>query len=334
MENKNKNKIIIMLLWVLEGAFVGTGAILPGISGGALLVAFGMYRPIIETLSHPIKGLKTHLKMFIFFFAGVGLGFVGLSKVTSLLLSMNEAVVTAVFVGFILGTVPELWRDAGERGRTKGSYIALAVSFLALLGLLIFLKTTSDVKLEANTWGFIFCGILWGLSFIVPGLSSSSLLLFFGLYEPMLEGISSLSFAVIIPMGLSMVASVLLLSRVMEIAFKKCYSILTHSVLGFVLATTVMIIPPFNTGFVDALIYTICIAAGAAVSFFFSLLCERMKVRAESINGQDEDNSENDIGDFEGATELSSSECEGNDRGESVNMAEEPSEDGGEPRGE
>ena len=323
-----------MILWVLEGAFVGTGAILPGISGGALLVAFGMYRPIIETLSHPVRGLKTHFKMFIFFFLGVALGFVGLSKVTSLLLSMNEAVVTAVFVGFILGTVPELWRDAGERGRTKGSYIALAVSFAALLGLLIFLKNTSDVRLEANTPGFILCGVLWGLSFVVPGLSSSSLLLFFGLYEPMLEGISSLSFGVIIPMGLSMAASVLLLSRVMEIAFKKCYSILTHSVLGFVLATTVMIIPPFNTGFTDALIYILCIAAGAAVSFFFSLLCERMKARAESINGQDEDNSESDVGDFEGATELSSSECEGCDRGESVDMAQALSEDGDERSGE
>ena len=281
-----------MLLWVLEGAFVGTGAILPGISGGALLVAFGMYRPIIETLAHPVRGIRTHFKMFLFFFLGVAIGFVGLSKLTSVLLSMNEAVVTAVFVGFIIGTVPELWRDAGERGRKKSSYVALILSFLALLGLLILLKTLSEVRVEANTLGFIICGVLWGLSFIVPGLSSSSLLLFLGLYEPMLEGISTLSFEVIIPMGLSMAASVLLLSRVMSLAFERCYSVLTHSVLGFVLATTVMIIPPFKTGIVDAIIYIVCIACGAAVSFFFSLLCAKMKARAESISNTEREDEE------------------------------------------
>ena len=58
MENKKKNPFIQPIIWIMEGILVGFGAILPGISGGTLLIAFGMYKPIIDLLSNPIKNIK------------------------------------------------------------------------------------------------------------------------------------------------------------------------------------------------------------------------------------------------------------------------------------
>ena len=43
------------LLLLIQGAIVGTGAILPGISGGVLCVAFGIYEPMMALFSHPKK---------------------------------------------------------------------------------------------------------------------------------------------------------------------------------------------------------------------------------------------------------------------------------------
>ena len=43
------------LILAVQGAIVGTGAILPGVSGGVLLVAFGIYEPMMALLSHPKK---------------------------------------------------------------------------------------------------------------------------------------------------------------------------------------------------------------------------------------------------------------------------------------
>ena len=83
--------------------------------------------------------------------------------------------------------------------------------------------------------------------------------------------------SVIIPFGIAMVVCVLLLSRVMKLAFDKAYPILSHCVLGFVLATTFLIIPPFNTGIINAVIYILCIIVAAAVSYGFSYLCGKMK---------------------------------------------------------
>ena len=52
------NRLIDPILLVLKGVLVGFGAILPGVSGGALCVAFGMYNPIINLLSHPLRRSK------------------------------------------------------------------------------------------------------------------------------------------------------------------------------------------------------------------------------------------------------------------------------------
>lgn len=127
---------------------------------------------------------------------GIAVGFVGLSGIAAILLEKNTVLVTCAFIGFILGTFPALWKDAGIEGRKKSSYASLVVCFVVMLGVLALFKTQLSVTVAPGIWGYLLCGLLWGLSFVIPGLSSSSLLLLFGLYQPMLEGISSLNMGV------------------------------------------------------------------------------------------------------------------------------------------
>jgi len=281
-EKHRKNKLIMCLLWFFEGVLVGFGAILPGVSGGTLCVVFGMYRPIIEVLSSIKTGLKRHWLMLGVFALGIAAGFVGLSGIAAKLLEMNTALVTCAFVGFIIGTFPELWQDAGSQGRARGSVVTMLICFAVMIGVLTLLKTQSTVEISPDFWGFLLCGVLWGFSFIIPGLSSSSLLLFFGLYQPMLEGISTFDFGVLIPMGIGMLACVLLLSKVVGLAFKKRFSLISHGVLGIVAATAVMILP-FGTGTADDWIMNVLfIAGGAVVSYFLGLICGDLKKKAEN----------------------------------------------------
>ena len=51
-----RNPLADWIVKIVFGALVGGGAILPGVSGGVLCVAFGIYRPMMELLSHPLKG--------------------------------------------------------------------------------------------------------------------------------------------------------------------------------------------------------------------------------------------------------------------------------------
>jgi putative membrane protein len=131
MKNK-RNTVLQIFLWIIQGALVGIGAILPGVSGGTLCYAFGIYNQLLEVLSSPIKGLKKHWFMLIFVISGVGIGFVGFAGVTNWLLTLNEGVVLCVFVGLILGTLPDIWKEAGERGRNAFSIGSLVVSFAVI----------------------------------------------------------------------------------------------------------------------------------------------------------------------------------------------------------
>ena len=296
MKNK-KNFILQALLWIVQGFVVGIGAILPGVSGGTLCYVFGIYDQVLEILTNPIKGIKKHWLMLIFVGIGGGIGFVGFAGVAEALLSWNAPVVMCVFIGLILGTVPELWRDAGEKGRNKYSIISLAVSFVAIVALFYCCEHLWAISIPSNWWGFAICGIIWGLSFIIPGFSSSTLLLFFGIYKPMSAGIKSLDFAVIIPLGIAMLATLLLLSRAMKTAFEKIHSIASHSVMGFVLATTLMLFTVTegeSASIIDSFlgvnipIFIACIVGGAVASYFFSVVCNKMKPD-EIKKGQEND---------------------------------------------
>lgn len=277
----SKNSLLEAITLVFKGILVGFGAIMPGISGGTLCVVFGMYRPIIETLSNPINGLKKYwLRLFSFVF-GAGVGFVGLSGIAGKLMEMNSTAVTCAFIGFVLGTMPDLWKDAGKEGRGKGSYISAICGFVIMMTVLLSLKSFSSVNMKPDILGFLFCGVMWGLSFVIPGISSSTLLLFFGLYKPMLDGISHLSLYTLIPLGVGMGACLLILPRFVNKAYEKHYSVISHTIFGIVIATMVMILPDLNS-FKNALFLNVgCIVGGALLSFILSLICSKLPTPEE-----------------------------------------------------
>ncbi len=279
------------LFLVVKGALVGFGAILPGVSGGTLCVAFGMYRPILNLLSHPVKTIKEDGLKLLAFIAGGGIGFIFLAGVVEWLLRLNAEVVICVFVGFVLGTVPELWQTAGTKKRGTGGYLSLAISFAALLALMIVLKSNTPEAVEGveivpllnpNFVGFLICGILWGLSFIVPGMSSSTLIMFIGLYTQMTGGIKSLDMQVLVPLMLGAGGCALLLARPINWLFDKYHSVMSHSIIGLMFASTIMVVPfaYFSTA-PNIIIGIVCILCGAATSYALGLVCNKLPQKTE-----------------------------------------------------
>ena len=252
---------------VIQGAIIGAGAILPGISGGVLGVAFGIYQPMMAVLAKPFQNLKLYWRMFIPIFIGWAAGFLGLAGVIAKLLDINAAVIVSLFVGLIAGTFPSLFREGAKEGRTKGMWVALAISTIALLAFFYFLKSGQQAAVTPSFGWYIFCGVLWGISLIVPGMSSSSILLFLGLYQPMSAGIAALDINVLAPFAIGIISTVILLARVVNHLFEKHYGIAFYCVIGFVIASTIPIIPLSFTGVGEALLCVVAAAAGFVGSF-------------------------------------------------------------------
>ena len=289
-------KFLQILLWIVQGAIVGVGAILPGVSGGTLCYAFGIYTQLLEVLTSPIKGIKKHWFMLIFVGLGCAVGFVGFAGITASLLRWNAPVIICIFIGLILGTVPEIWREAGEKGRNKYSIISMIVSFVFVFALFFLAGNVWSITIPATWWGFAICGFAWGLSFIIPGFSTSTLLMFFGIYNKMSEGINSLSMEVVIPMGIAMIITIIGLSRLMKLVFDKFHSIASHSVLGFVLATTTMLVSATEDGSPTVLetfsgwnvpIYIGCVLVFAVAGYFLTFACDKIKAYADSTSAEE-----------------------------------------------
>ncbi|MFQ9985619.1 MAG: DUF368 domain-containing protein [Lachnospiraceae bacterium] len=238
----NSSKTNLLILMLFQGALIGLGAVLPGISGGVLCVIFGIYKPVMELLSDPIRNFKTHVPRLLPVIIGIAVGFLLISKLLSFLLNRYEDPSVCLFVGLIVGMLPSLFREAGEQGRSKGSFIAMAVAFAVILSLLVSLRVISVTIVPNFGWN-LFCGFCVALSIIAPGMSFSTLLMPLGLYTPFVESIGNLDFVSLIPAGIGALLTVILLARAITNLMTHYYSMVFHAIIGIVIAATLVIIP-------------------------------------------------------------------------------------------
>ena len=258
------------LLLILSGLLIGGGAILPGISGGVLCVVFGIYRPMMEVLAHPVRSLPQHWRILLPVCIGFLAGFLGFARVIEWIFSANEMLGTWLFIGLIAGTVPALFKEASAQGRPRGSWLSCILAFALLFGVLLFFRMGKLGSVSPSVPWFLFCGVLWGASLVVPGMTSSSVLLSLGLYEPLAKGIAELDFTVVGPWLIGLVATIGLLSRLVNHLFHKYYALAYHAVVGVVLASTLIIIPTPQYTVGTALLSALCFAVGFAAAWLMA----------------------------------------------------------------
>lgn len=266
------------LFRVIQGALIGLGAVLPGISGGVLSVIFGIYKPIMELLSNPFKNFRTHVPKLIPVFIGGIIGFLGVANILAFFLNKYPDPSVCLFIGLIGGMLPSLFREAGEQGRTKGSWVSLVVCMCVIFALLIGLQMTS-IEIAPNFLWYLFCGFCLALSVIAPGMSFSTLLMPLGLYTPFVDGIGHFDMGVLIPGGIGALVTVILLAKAINALFDNYYSIAFHGIVGIVIAATVMIIPvkSFMTAG-SAIVNVICIVVGIICALALDKFNSRVKV--------------------------------------------------------
>ncbi|CCX38445.1 putative uncharacterized protein [Clostridium sp. CAG:1013] len=266
MKEKNTG-VLRLVLRVLQGMLVGVGAVLPGISGGVLCVVFGIYKPVMELLSNPVKKFKTHVPRLFPVILGAALGFLGVAKILAFFLEKYPDQSVCLFVGLIGGMLPSLFREAGEQGRTKGSWISLVAAFVIIMALLLSLNLLSVTIVPSFGW-YLFCGFCAALSIIAPGMSFSTLLMPLGLYTPFVDGIGNLDLGVLAPAGIGAVVTILCLAKAVDALFNHFYSFAFHAIVGIVIAATLVIIPfgSFTASVGSAVANVICIVVGVAAA--------------------------------------------------------------------
>ena len=274
---RDRNFGIRWLRDLLCGVLIGAGAILPGVSGGVLAVVFDIYRPFMEVLTHPREAIPKYWRWFLPIGLGCAIGFLGFAKGIAAAIDVSSTVTTWLFIGLIVGTVPSLFRETGKEGRSIGSWVSMAVCAGVLDFSLFYVGKVICVTVEPNFWWYNFCGALWGMSLVIPGLTSSSVMMALGLYQPMLEGLARLDFLVLSACLPGMVLTILLLARLVSWFFRKHYSIAFHGIFGIVLASTLVIIPTSYVGAWEIVLSAVCCIGGFLLAYFMARLDRRIQ---------------------------------------------------------
>ncbi len=262
------------IIRLVKGVMVGIGFIVPGLSGGVLAVVFGIYEPLMKFLGN----LKDNFMKNLIFFIPVGiggiLGVVAFSAAVDFAFTNYAAQFTWLFVGFIAGTFPSLFKTAGKEGRKTYHWVLLAVMAVGTLFLMRWMETIQNVSMSQSFFSWVLSGALIGLGVVVPGMSPSNFLIYLGLYQPMASGISHLDFGVIVPLAIGGLVSVLALAKLVSWLFNKSYTFMYHFILGIVVGSTLAIIPSGVSGWTIA-VCALLFAFGAACSYGLAKLDEK-----------------------------------------------------------
>lgn len=287
-ETKNNISPFRIVLSVLQGMLIGLGAVLPGISGGVLCLVFGIYQPMMELINNPFKTWRKHIARLFPVLVGVAIGFLGVAKLLGVVLDAYPNPSTCMFVGLIVGLIPSLFREAGEQGRSVGSYISMVSAFVIVS--VLFLPLVFNwvaLSVEPNFASYLFCGFCIALSIIAPGMSYNTFLMPLGLYTPMTVGIGDLKLDVLIPCGIGAVITVILLSKAVTKLFSRYHSFSYHAIVGVVLAATVMtVILDVDFSVINTITEWVACGVCFAVGTAAALLLDHFNSRVQNEKGE------------------------------------------------
>ena len=269
------NTPIAWIIRFVKGILVGIGAITPGLSGGVLMVVFGIYEPLVRWLADIRKKFLPNLRFFLPVGIGGVIGVVAFSAVIDYAFTHFAAQFTWLFIGFITGTIPSLLKTAGEQGRKKWHWLLLGVFAVGIYLFMTWMESIRSVTMTPSFWGWLLSGALTGFGLVVPGMSPSNFLLYLGLYQPMANGIKNLELGVILPLILGVVLVIFIFARLVSWLFRKHHALMYHIIIGIVIGSTAAIIPSGVSGFGVIAACALVFLAGASASFALAKLDEK-----------------------------------------------------------
>ncbi|MEN6595539.1 MAG: DUF368 domain-containing protein [Clostridiaceae bacterium] len=182
-----------MLYRLICGVAIGIGGVLPGVSGGILAISLGVYEKMMLAIGDFFRNAKANFKYLLPIVIGGGIGILLTSNVLSILIERYEAPLLALFSGLVLGSVPGLYSEVRQSGPIKARHIVAALLGLGFILLFAFGETSvaaGGAMAELTIPVSILAGAVLAFGVVIPGISSSFILIYMGLYSAVLGVIS------------------------------------------------------------------------------------------------------------------------------------------------
>ena len=253
---------------IIKGIFIGAGAIVPGLSSGVLCVIFGIYEKLLDAVLNFFKDIKQNIKFLFPIALGVGIGVLLFSNGLNYALYAFPIQTKSIFIGLILGTIPSLIKEVNEKEPFRPQNVVYLLIALAIGIVTVILENQmtiiSNVE-EINSFYLILCGVIMSLGIIVPGVSSTIILMLLGVYSIYLQSVANLYLPVLIPMGIGLVLGSIVVMKVTKILLEKQYAKTFYSIIGFTIGSVLVLVPQGMTT-LEMVLSILCILLGIYIS--------------------------------------------------------------------
>lgn len=213
------------------GVLMGLANLVPGISGGTMLLAAGVYPRFIGAIAEITKLQFRAASLTVLASVGAAavLAIALLAGPVKVLVVEHRWIMYSLFIGLTLGGVPIVWGmiRRATRGVTAGAVVGFAG-----MGLLGYFQAQGSASGHNSHVVYLFlAGIAGASAMILPGVSGAYLLLVLGVYIPILDAIDRFRAALadgdtsaltglflnpILPVGLGVVIGVVLVSNLLQ----------------------------------------------------------------------------------------------------------------------
>lgn len=242
---------------ILGGMFVGIANIIPGVSGGTMLVIFNLFDKLMYAISDIFKkDTTTRKESIILLFKvllGAGIGIILFAKLLGITLEYLEAETIFWFMGLILFSVPIVIKEEMKGEKFNIFAFLIGFIFIILLQYLQMKNPTNSTTTTINAIHFvslIIYGIIGGATMIFPGVSGSMVLLVLGKYEMIrgyIDKLTSFNFEAFISLcffGVGVILGIILSAKLTNFLLKKYKGKTVSVILGFIIASALIL--PFN----------------------------------------------------------------------------------------
>ena len=249
-----------MIKRLLQGMVVGIANIIPGVSGGTMMVAMGLYDKLIHAITHLKSEFKESLKLLVPIFLGAGIAIVALSRLFEFLLENYPIPTNFAFCGLIAGSLPFIFKKVKGHSVSVGRAVCFIIFFAIVILMAVMGETSgnaADVSFGLiNVVKVLLVGIIAAATMVIPGVSGSMMLMLLGYYDTILKTINNFMDAlvafdmqeilvqcgILIPFGIGVILGIFLIAKIIEFIFSKAEIHAYYAIIGLILASPVAIL--------------------------------------------------------------------------------------------
>ena len=222
---------------------------------------------MLDSVLNFFKDIKKNTKFLLPILLGAGIGILIFSNILNYLFYYFPLQTKSIFIGLILGCIPSLIKDVNSKQPFKLRYLIFTIITFIICIFFIYLENFLyfSNNIEINYFYLVICGFVMSIGIVVPGVSSTAILMLLGIYNIYLTSLSSIYFPVLIPMGIGLIIGGIVFMILTKFLLKKFYAQTFFSIIGFTLGSIFVIIPEISFD-LSGVICLLCIILGFVIS--------------------------------------------------------------------